>query len=163
MSKSIYAEELRKHFGADTRRINHALKVLHYAELIMDGEKVPEAMRKIITITALLHDVGIKAAEAKYRSAAGNYQELEGPPIARTMMHPYGEPHAVMDRVAYIIGGHHTAAKNDGLDFQIVWEADLLVNIEEEGWGKEKDKLPGIIEKNFRTVTGKNIARRQFL
>lgn len=163
MSKNIYTDELRKHFGSDTRRINHALKVLHYAELIVDGEKVHGEMRKVVTITALLHDVGIKAAEQKYNSSAGHYQEIEGPSIARAIMQRHDEPPAVMDRVAYIIGGHHTAAKNDGLDFQIIWEADLLVNIEEDGLAKGTDKLQRIIEKNFLTDTGKSIAYKQYL
>jgi hypothetical protein len=163
LSKNIYADELRAHFVKDTKRIDHAFKVLHYAELIMDGERVQEEMRKVITITAILHDVGIKAAEQKYNSVAGHYQEIEGPPIARAIMLRHGEPPEVMDRVAYIIGGHHTAAKNDGLDFQIIWEADLLVNIEEDGLAKGADKLQRIIDKNFLTVTGKSIAYKQYL
>lgn len=161
--KDMYIEELRKHFGTDTRRINHALQVLHYAELIMEGEGVDEASRKIITITALLHDVGIKAAEEKYNSAAGPYQEIEGPPIAETIMQQYGESDTITRRVAYIIGGHHTAAQNNGLDFQIIWEADLLVNIEEDGLANGSDKLQRIIDKNFTTLTGKNIAYGKYL
>lgn len=163
MNKNVYIDELHEHFGTDIRRIKHALKVLRYAELIMEGEKVCEELRRVVTITALLHDVGIKAAEEKYNSAAGHYQEIEGPPIAEVMMRRHAEPQEVIQRVAYIIGGHHTAAKNNGLDFQIIWEADLLVNIEEDGLAERADKLPGIIEKNFATVTGKSIACKIYL
>lgn len=163
MYKGIYIDELKAYFGEDAKRINHAMKVLHFAELIMTGEGVNERMQKIVTITALLHDVGIKAAEGKYNSSAGNYQEIEGPPIAEEIMRRHGEPPEVMSRVAYIIGGHHTAAKNDGMDFQIIWESDLLVNIEEEGLMQNPEKLPGIIEHNFLTQTGKSIACTQYL
>ena len=69
----------------------------------------------------------------------------------------------VIERVAYIVGGHHTASKNDGLDFQVIWESDLLVNIEEDGLAAMKDKLPALIEKNFRTATGRNIAQSTYL
>ena len=161
--KEIYQSELKRHFENDTRRIQHALKVLKAAETIMDGENIQGAMREIVTITALLHDVGIKTAEQKYQSAAGPYQEIEGPPLARTMLERRGAEPETIDRVCYIIGGHHTASKNDGVDFQIIWEADLLVNIEEEGWDQNRQALAGIIEKNFTTAAGKELARRTFL
>lgn len=162
MDKEFYIGELKRHFGADTRRINHALKVLAFAEQIMDGEKTGRAMRHIVTVTAILHDAGIKVAEEKYHSSAGPYQEQEGPPVARAIMRRAGEDEAVIDRVCYIIGGHHTPGKNDGLDFQIIWEADLLVNIEEDGLTGDKDKLRRIIAKNFKTATGKGIATRLY-
>lgn len=163
MCKDTYIAEMQAHFGTDKRRINHALKVLRFAEMILEGENVADDLRTIVTITALLHDVGIKAAEEKYKSSAGRYQEIEGPPIAEEIMRRHGETEAVIGRVAYIIGGHHTAAKNNGLDFQIIWEADLLVNIEEDGLADGSDKLGGIIERNFRTNTGKAIAYKEYL
>ena len=161
--KEDYQSELKKHFGADERRIQHALKVLKAAETIMDGETVRGFMRDVVTITALLHDVGIKAAEQKYQSAVGPYQELEGPPLARAMMDRRGAEQDLADRVCYIIGGHHTASKNDGIDFQIIWEADLFVNIEEESLAQNQQALAAMIEKNFKTATGKNLAKRTFL
>lgn len=163
MYREQYIEELQQHFGTDRRRIQHALKVLAFAERIMDGEGVDDAMRKTITITALLHDTGIKIAEQKYNSAAGPYQELEGPPVVREIMQRRGEAVPIIERVAYIVGGHHTPSKNDGLDFQIIWEADLLVNIEEDGLTGDKQKLQMIIEKDFKTSTGDSIARKTYL
>lgn len=163
MYRESYIEELNKHFGSDQRRINHALMVLGYADSIMDGEAVGPDLRKVITITALLHDVGIKSAEQKYNSAAGKYQELEGPAIVREILYRQGEPQELVERVAYIVGGHHTAAKNDGLDFQIIWEADLLVNIEEDGIAKQCSDMKKIIKRNFRTATGIRIAEERYL
>lgn len=160
--KEAYQSELQRHFGADERRIQHAIKVSKTAETIMDGENIEGAMREVVTITALLHDVGIKEAERKYQSSAGTYQEIEGPPLARAMLERRGADQALADRVCYIIGGHHTASKNDGLDFQIIWEADLLVNIEEEGLAQNRQALTAMIEKNFKTVTGKDLAQRTF-
>lgn len=163
MYKETYIEALKCHFGSDSRRINHALKVLAFAEQIMDGESISKNLRQIVTMTAILHDVGIKIAEQKYGSSAGPYQEQEGPPVAAAIMRRLGENEAVIDRVCYIIGGHHTPAKNDGLDFQIIWEADLFVNIEEEGLTGDKDKLKIILAKNFKTVTGKRLAEEIYL
>lgn len=157
-----YIEELKRHFGTDQRRIDHALKVLAFAESIMKGEGVDEDMRKVVTITALLHDVGIKSAERKYNSSAGVYQEIEGPPIVAEIMSYQGESAEVIQRVSYIVGGHHTPSKNNGLDFQIIWEADLLVNIAEEGLDSNIDKLRDIVAKNYRTVTGTQIVNARY-
>jgi HD domain. len=160
--KERYICELEQYFGPDRRRINHALKVLAAAEKIMDAEEVDAATREIVTITAILHDVGIKVAEEKYHSSAGIYQEQEGPAVAAAIMARQGTRAAAADRVAYIIGGHHTAAKNNGLDFQIIWEADLFVNIEEEGLTNHPEKLPAIIAANFRTPAGIALARSRY-
>lgn len=149
--RAWYLKALHEHFGADARRIRHAEKVLAAAEEIMAVEAVPETERRIITITAILHDIGIKAAEAKYQSAAGPYQEQEGPPLARAIMSRYGEAAAVAERVAYIIGGHHTPAKNNGHDFQIIWEADMAVNMAEEGLDRDPAVRRRIIAKNMKT------------
>jgi HD superfamily phosphodiesterase len=163
INKEDYILELKDHFGPDERRIHHALKVLAVAEMIMSGEQVDDWSCDVVTVTALLHDVGIKVAEQKYNSAAGYYQELEGPPIVRAVMLRRGEPQEIIDRVAYIVGGHHTVSKNDGLDFQIIWEADLLVNIEEDGLAMFPEKLPAIIRKNFYTNTGRQLAAQRYL
>lgn len=161
--KEVYITELKNYFGEDQRRINHALKVLKAAEAIMEGEGVHDGHCRIITITAILHDIGIKNAEKKYHSSAGTYQELEGPPVARQIMLRLGEAPEVVERVAYIIGGHHTPGKNDGADFQVIWEADWFVNIEEDGLYKDKNKVQLIITKNFTTLTGKQMAEKAYL
>ncbi len=153
---------LKEYFAADSRRINHALKVLGAAEAIMAGEQVSEQILQTVIPTAVFHDVGIKLAEQKYHSAAGPYQELEGPPVVRQLMEQLGKPKELIERVAYIVGHHHTADKNDGLDFQIIWEADLIVNIEEEEIYRHSEKMPGIIEKNFRTATGIRLAEDRY-
>jgi len=159
-----YSNQLKQHFGQDQRRIAHAFKVCAVAERIMDGEGVNDTLRKIITITALLHDVGIKIAEEKYQSSAGPYQEIEGPPIVRAIMEQCQETKELIERVVYIVGGHHTATKNDGLDFQIIWEADLFVNIEEDNiHTNNNQKMQELIAKNFRTPTGIQIAKQQYL
>ncbi|MEG6566323.1 HD domain-containing protein [Thermoanaerobacterium saccharolyticum] len=164
MSRLKYIMELKDYFGTDLKRINHALKVLSFADRIVDGENITdEKIKKIVYITAILHDIGIKKAEEKYGSSSGKYQEIEGPPIAREMMLKNSEDEDVVDRVLYIIGGHHTASKNDGIDFQIIWESDLLVNIEEDELYKDREKVSNIVEKNFKTQTGKMIANDMFL
>lgn len=161
--KQVVVEKMKDVFGSDQRRINHALKVLKFSEEIMQGENLTGDIKQIIIMTAILHDIGIHEAERKYNSNSGKYQELEGPPVARRIMESIGVEEGNVERVCYIIGGHHTASKNDGIDFQVIWEADLLVNIEEDGLDKNNPNLESIIRKNFKTAVGRKIAEELYL
>ena len=127
--------DMIRYFHGDVRRINHALKVFGLASLIASESGLSERNCEITQTAALLHDIGIHAAEQKYQSTEGKYQEIEGPPIAREIMTVYPLDGAFIDRVCFLIGNHHNYTKIDGTDFQILVEADLLVNIFEDSVG----------------------------
>ena len=149
------------YFGRDVRRINHALKVHAFAVLISCREVEDIRTREIIGITALLHDIGIHEAEQKYNSTAGQYQEIEGPPVARNILSELGVPADITDRVCYITGNHHTYPRIDGIDFQIIVEADLLVNVFEDGMKREVVESLG--ERIFRTEAGRRLLTGMYL
>jgi HD superfamily phosphodiesterase len=156
-------EEAKKVFENSPEQMEHALKVLGYAEEIMEGENVAEQDRELVVVEAILHDIGIPEAIVKHGSAAAPYQEKEGKIIAGEILQIIGYPQDKAERICYIIGHHHTASKIDGLDFQIQWEADLLVNLENMEIRNDKEKLIKCIDENFKTDTGKSIAHRVFL
>lgn len=145
-----------RYFGDDIKRIGHAFKVSGFAQAILAGEGISGETEFTTNLTALLHDIGIREAEQKYHSAAAHFQEMEGPAVARTIMNECGIPGAVAERVCYIVGHHHTYTKIDGPDFQILVEADFLVNIQEGDIPLEA--APTVIKKYFRTGTGRELA-----
>ena len=51
--------------------IDHALNVLKNAEIIMTGEGIDGRERELISITAILHDIGMINAKEKYGSTSG--------------------------------------------------------------------------------------------
>jgi hypothetical protein len=155
--------KMKEIFGNDLRRINHALKVLKFSEEILQGEKLSDKFKEIIVLAAIFHDIGIQEAEKKYNSNAGKFQEIEGPIIARRVLEDIGIDSESINRICYIIGGHHTELKNDGIDFQIIWESDLIVNIEEDELCKKGLDIEHVIIKNFKTITGVKIAKELFL
>jgi hypothetical protein len=67
----------------------------------------------------------------------------------------------VIDRVCFITGNHHTYTKIDGIDFQILVEADFLVNIFEDDLGREATESTGV--RIFKTEAGKNLLRTMYL
>lgn len=147
MSKMI------EYFNGDVRRINHAVKVHSFAKTIGELEGVPKEKLEILEVASILHDIGIKESERKYSSSAAKYQELEGPPVACDILQSFEVSKDFMDRVSYLIGNHHTHSRIDDIDFQILIEADFIVNIFEDSIKKEQIEIIG--QKYFKTNTGK--------
>ena len=128
VSKDQIIKEMQAYFGADQKRINHALKVTQYAEeLLAKGAGDYD----VVIAAAVLHDIGIHEAEGKYNSNAGQYQEIEGPPIARGILEKLGATSALIEEVCEIIAHHHHPGVVQTKNFQILYEADYRVNREE--------------------------------
>ncbi|MPM81629.1 hypothetical protein SDC9_128685 [bioreactor metagenome] len=150
-----------EYFGKDHKRINHALKVHGFAEAIAGAEGLTGVKAEILLLSAVLHDIGIREAESKYHSSAGSYQEIEGPPVAKNILQDCGATPEMIDRVCYLVGNHHSYHRIDGLDFQILVEADFLVNIYEEGLDREA--VFCVREKYFKTNRGLSIVDSMYL
>jgi len=158
MQKDKAVSVMKTYFMGDEKRVNHALRVTHYAEEIfkaIDKEGADSFAGSVIVLAGIFHDIGIPEAERKYNSAAAPYQEKEGVPIARKLMEELDIRPDIRERVCYIVGHHHTQEKIDGLDFQIIWEADYLVNVQ-EGSIKVKN-VQQCLENNFQTAEGRRL------
>lgn len=152
--------EMTKVFGSDVRRINHAMAVLWHAQRIRAAEG-GDAL--VVDAAAILHDIGIHEAERKHGSAAGKYQELEGPPIASKILEKLGIAGDRAEHICCIVGNHHSARDIDSAEFSCIWDADWIVNIPEECSGMAGDKLASFIDKIMRTRTGRETARGLYL
>jgi HD superfamily phosphohydrolase len=147
--------------GNDVRRINHLLKVFSFASHIGIMENCDSRSQTIVEISALLHDIGIHESERKYNSAAGKWQEIEGPIVARELLKNLNPENNILERVLFLIGHHHSYKLIDGIDFQILVEADFLVNIFEDeidksGCGKIKETI-------FKTKSGIRLLERLYM
>jgi len=154
------ALEMKKYFGTDFKRVHHAIKVARFAEQIL---KMEGGNPLVVMGAAYLHDIGIHEASRKYGSYSGHYQEMEGPAIAREILERLNVKKQVIDEVCDILGHHHSPREKETLHFQILYEADGLVNIEEEGISKNREKVEQLIRKVFRTATGKRLAEELYL
>ena len=148
-------------FGDDRRRIDHALSVLQYAETLLEDRSDVSGL--VVRAAAILHDIGIPAAERKHGGSAGKYQEIEGPPIARQILESMDIDLDVIDHVCKIIASHHSARDIDTPEFRIVWDADWLVNIPDEYDTSDTARLADLVGKVFKTERGKNIAEKLLL
>ena len=153
-------DEMKKVFGQDQKRIEHALVVLDYAEQI---QAVEGGDALVVKASAILHDIGIHEAEHKYNSAAGKYQEIEGPPIAAEILKKFDIPPDAADHICRIIANHHRAKDINTLEFRIIWDADNLVNLSEELKDTDQGRIRRLIDKIFRTNTGHDMAMEKLL
>ena len=143
------------YYAGDVRRINHFLKVYGFAKAIGEMEGLDESTQEILEIAALTHDIGIKNSEKKYNSSAGNYQQIEGPPEAKKLLERLDVESGIIDRVCWLIAHHHTYTDIQGIDYQILVEADFLVNFYEDN--VSQDSIQSIRDKIFKTLSGKMI------
>lgn len=151
---------MKRVFGTDQKRIDHAFQVLHEAREIIRQENGTDP--KVVMAAAILHDIGILEAEKKHGSSAGVYQEAEGPAIAKPIMEDAGIDPETIEHVLKIIANHHSARDIDTPEFRVLWDADWLVNLPEEHPDLSGEKLKDKIEKIFRTDSGKRAALDKF-
>lgn len=134
--KSRLIKRMKSYFGKDERRIKHALRVTEYAEKILQHEV--NADKDVVVSAAVLHDIGIHEAERKHGSSAGKYQEIEGPPIAKELMLQEKLSDELIEEVCQIVAHHHTPGVIDTINFKVLYDADLIVNLEDRELSKGK-------------------------
>lgn len=147
-------------YHGDPKRIQHFMKVFSYAHMIALEEQVGIKQREVIEVAALVHDIGIHAAEKKYHSTAGEYQEELGPPLAKTMLEALDYSPSFIQRVCWLVGHHHTYIGITDIDLQILVEADFLVNAFEDNMNKRN--IMRFRDQVFRTETGTNFLNEMF-
>lgn len=145
----------------DPKRINHLLKVYSFAKTIGELENIDDKTQDTLEIAAALHDIGIRVCEEKYNSTAGEYQEKEGPIVALDILKKYDLNQDMIDKILFLIGHHHTYTNIDNIDYQILIEADFLVNIYEDEIKKEA--IINIKNKIFKTKSGINFLNNLYL
>jgi hypothetical protein len=149
---------------AETRgMVEHTRTVHQHAVDILEGEGGDAT---IVEASAIFHDIGIPKAREVHGSSSGQYQEIEGPPIAREILVRLGFSERQIDHICGIIANHHSDQDPEivnTLEFKILWDADWLVNFP----GRNREKTAGekeeAIEEIFKTESGRLLARQMFL
>lgn len=140
-------------YSAGNRKdINHLMKVHSYARIIGKGEGLSEELQKITEIAAIVHDIACPLCRNKYGNTNGKYQEAEGPALTESFLADTGLTREEIARIAYLVGHHHTYEGVEGLDYQILLEADYLVNADESGYSREN--ILHMRDTVFQTKTG---------
>ena len=159
--KDRVAIEMKRYFKSDFKRIGHATRVARYAERI---GKIEGGNLAVILAAAYLHDIGILQAEEKYGSTAAEYQEKEGPPIARSILIKLGAQEALIDEVCDIVGHHHHPRSDDSINYKVLYDADLIENLDEKvkETPDRREKIAAKTDSIFLTPAGREVAQEVF-
>lgn len=147
--------------GQNTHDIHHFMKVYAYAKTIGECEGLDLETQKILEVAALVHDIACPLCREKYGNTNGKYQEQEGVVLVKEFLKDTGLSEEFIDRVAFLVGHHHTISGMDGMDYQILIEADYLVNADESGYLKQN--IQNTLERVFKTETGKQLLQNMYL
>ena len=143
--------------------IDHTHTVLGHA---LEIHRQEGGTLTIIKASAILHDIGIPRAREVHGSSSGQYQEIEGPPIAREILARHRFPPDQIDHICGIVANHHSDKDPPivtTLEFKILWDADWLVNFPRRHRDASAEEKAVAIEEIFKTESGKQLAREMFL
>ena len=88
----------------------------------------------------------LKAAWKNTGTAKESSRRRKDLPLAEALLKKLGYEKEIVERVSWLVGHHHTYAHVEGVDYQILLEADYLVN------SYENQKIPEEIETFCRHV-----------
>lgn len=132
--------------------IRHLLKVWGFAKTIGEAEQLDADTLFLLETAAITHDIACPLCREKYGNTNGKYQEAEGAVLVRGFLADTGLTEKQIDRVSYLVGHHHTLSAVSGADYQILIEADYLVNADESSYSAEN--IRNFRDKFFKTETG---------
>ena len=118
--------------------IDHLLRVWSYAKTIGELEGLDHDTQFVLEAAAIVHDIACPLCREKYGSTNGKYQEREGAPMVRAFFSDSDLSAKQIDRIAWLVAHHHTFNDIEGIDYQILVEADYIANASENGYSREK-------------------------
>ena len=145
MNISQIMEKMIAFSNGNLHDMNHLMCVWTYAKTIGELEGLDRKTQETLEIAAITHDIACPLCREKY----GN-----------SFLADAGLPGDQVDRVAYLVSHHHTYTDIDGIDYQILIEADYIVNASESGYSPENRK--NFLEEHMKTESGKRLLRSTF-
>jgi HD superfamily phosphodiesterase len=141
----------------DPKRVQHTIKVHSFASLIGHSERLDDRTQFIVEAAALVHDLDKRRKD----STGKKPQQGSEPAETELLLKRLGLEEADIDRITDLVGSHHANAEIDGIDGQILAEADYLVKIYEDRMSQRI--LKSTYDRIFRTEAGKKIYREMYL
>ena len=132
--------------------VAHLIKVHSYARLIGQLDQLDDQTQQILEISAIVHDIACPLCREKYGSTLGKYQEKEGPALVLQFLAEFSLADDTVERIMYLVGHHHSYDDVDGIDYQILLEADFLVNGDEMNLNDQQ--IRSMKDKVFKTKSG---------
>ena len=145
----------------DPSQIVHTLCVREYTRLLARQEGYAAHQVSLLEIAALLHDIGCPQSKEKYGNSLPFNQEREGAVIAAEwLQQEVGLESSEREWVVAVVGSHHQFKRSRELGFQVLFEADMIVNIQEGYY--DRSQLWHYYDKMITTLSGQRLYRLLF-
>ena len=138
-------EKMISYSEGNIQDIDHLIRVWTYAKTIGELEGLNSDTQFILEVAAITH---------------GKRQEEEGIPMVRGFLADTGMKAEQIDRVAFLVGHHHTFVGIDAIDWQIIVEADYIANASENGYSKQN--IQNFMDRIVKTESGVKLIRTVF-
>ena len=140
--------------------IDHFIRVRTYAKTIAELEQLDSETQYILEVAAITHDIACPLCREKYGNTNGKHQEAEGVSMVETFLNDADMSAHQMERIKYLVGHHHTLSGIDGIDHQILIEADYIANASENGY--DGKNIENFLNQIVKTSTGKQLIKSVF-
>lgn len=154
------AEKMLAFSEGNIHDIDHLIRVWAYTRIIGQLEGLDPETQFILEVAALTHDIACPLCRKKYGNTYGRYQENEGVPMVKEFLSDTGMTEEQIERVAFLVGHHHTFSDIDGIDHRILIEADYIVNAAENGYSRQN--VEHFLQKFAKTESGIRILKTVF-
>ena len=160
MTVSQIMEKMIAFSNGNIHDIDHMIRVWAYAKTIGELECLDQDTQFILEVAAITHDIACPVCREKYGNTNGKHQETEGALMVCDFLKGTGLSETQVERVSFLVGNHHTFMGIDGMDYQILIEADYIANATENGFSK--DNVANFNAKIMKTQSGKRILTTVF-
>lgn len=160
MNTGSVIQKMIEYSAGNLHDIDHFLKVYALAKAIGEQEQIGAFQQECLEVAAIVHDIACPLCREKYGNTNGKLQEKEGEPLARELLEQLGFDAEHISRVCYLVAHHHTYNDVDEMDYQILLEADFLVNAGESKFSV--NSINAAEKRVFRTRTGIHLLQSMY-
>ena len=161
MITTAAVEKMIDFYQGNLSDIEHFLKVWAYARTIGTQEGLDKDTQETLELATVVHDIACPYCREKYGNTNGKNQERESAPLVKEFFARMDVPETKVERIVWLVTHHHTYTDVDGIDYQILLEADFLVNASESHYSKES--IETARDRIFQTATGLRLLESIFL
>ena len=148
-------EKMINFYHGNLHDISHFLKVYALSKMIGTQEKLSESSQEILELSAIVHDISCPLCREKYGDTNGKKQEQESPPLVEAFLAEFPVPPEMVQQISWIVAHHHSYTNVNGMEHQILLEADYLVNAGENCYSESS--ICNAQKHIFKTNTGKRL------
>ena len=124
-------EKMTDFYKGNIHDIYHFLKVWAFAKNIGEAEGLDPKTQETLEMAAVVHDIACPLCREKYGNTSGKHQEEESAPLVAEFFKDVPAGELDVERITWLVTHHHTYTNVEGMDYQILLEADFLVNADE--------------------------------